>query len=197
MEGGGGIGGVEGDEGIGDGIGGGIDVVADFAFGDDFGEAADFGDENRLLEMVGNLGDAALSGGLVGLRDDVTGAEESVDFGVGDVFCEEVDAVFEVVALDDFHIRGAVFIVLPCHYEVYVVLFEAFVGHCLEEEVKTFVGADEAEEEDISVRGVEVQRVQGVIPVEKDAIVVINGMRRGNLGAIVSVELFDIFKDFV
>ena len=90
---------------VGDGCGIRFHDIAYFPIGDDFRQAADIGHQHRFLEVEGDLGDAALRGGLVGLCHDVGRAEVAVHLAVGDEVGAEHHAVLDAQLLDLVEIR--------------------------------------------------------------------------------------------
>ena len=95
---------------------------------------------------------------------------------VGDKVGLQHHAVADAESLKLLHVRFRVAVEFARHDELCPQRLEAFVGHCLEQQVEPLVVADETEEEDVTVPGVEAEHLQRLLPSETGSIVVIKGM---------------------
>ena len=113
--------------------------------------------------MICNLGHAALGGRFVRLYDDVGGSEVVSDL-----------AVRYKVALPDHHAFKSQFFLqfkvflrsaveLTGNYQFYVHLAETAVGVCPEQQVKSFVVADKAEEQHVTLSKVQSKELQRLL----------------------------------
>ena len=161
--------------------------------GDYLGESAHIGDEHGTFEMEGYLGYAALCGAFVGLCDEVGGAEIPVHLAVGNEIGAEFDAVGDAELLDLLEVWLGIAIEFACNDEVYVALAYAWVGHCIEEEVETFVVSNEAEEKDVASVRVETEDAPGFVFGEYVAIVVVEGVRT-ELSRFLGVEKVQVVE---
>lgn len=183
------------DKCVGDGLWVDVGDIADDVVGDDFLEAAHVGDEHRFLEVEGHLGDAALGGRPVGLHDDVGGVEEVFDLFIADIVVAENHFLLESESLNLFYVGLFLVVELSCHDESDGQCGESWVGEGIDEEVETFIGADEAEEEHIAIVGVESDILQGQGSILFGAVVVVEGVRTEAFGFVLFIEMGHIVED--
>ena len=132
-----------------DGFGGDLSDITDFAVGNDLGQSAHIGDEHRFGEVVGYLRDAGLRGALVWLHNQVCQREIGADFLVRDVAGVPDDDVLQ----SQFAQEGVVFVLVAVElagdnqFDPVLVYSRVCIG--VHEQIKTFVVANQAEEQQV------------------------------------------------
>ena len=111
-------------DGVGDGFGGRLGDIAGFAVEYDFGEATDVGDDHGFVEVISDLGDAALGGGFVGLYDEIGGGEIVFHVVGGNEIGVNGDSVLQVIVGDEFLVGSLILIKFAGYEEV-----DVFVGY--------------------------------------------------------------------
>ena len=169
------------EQGVGYSIGLGRYGVAHLTVMHDLRQSAYVSHQHRSLEVERHLRHAGLCGGAVRLGDEGGCTEVQTQIAVGDELVAQDNTLVQTALEDQVSVLLLIFVELAGDDQPQVRQTVLDLSERFDEQIQTFLGTHQPEEQHIVVRGIDAQHLAGFVLADERTVVVVDRVRTERL----------------